>query len=68
MYAGLCRWCALIGALIGRLRRFAWGIVLGEEARQHVGDERGGEGGVDDTGERGGQRAHHATSEPLAAA
>jgi hypothetical protein len=45
------------------------GIVLVEEARQHIGDERGGEGGVEEAGERGGRSAHRrATSEPLAAA
>jgi hypothetical protein len=44
------------------------GIVLVEEARQHIGNERGGEGGVDEAGERGGRSAHRATSEPLAAA
>jgi hypothetical protein len=44
------------------------GIVLVEEARQHIGDERGGEGGVDEAGERWSRSAHRATSEPLAAA
>ena len=42
------------------------GIVPVEEARQHIGDERGGEGGVDEAGEREGRSAHRATSEPLA--